>query len=310
MTKAQRYHNEDIYRLSMKERGMLVRLRVHRWPATASSTQVSEEVAAKHGADETRAGRYIKYLLDSKALKEVDQVAVVARHYHKNVTCPWSDTFGRLLPVSLYKDYVKQMDEYVERYQKEVKKLAANYSKLVSASKQRLGTMFVETEYLAESEVVEKFDMTYEFWPVPDSSHVAAQLSEEEQEVVRKGIETEMDKRVRNTVLNLYERVDKALTALVERLDGDDPKVFRDTLVTNIREVVAVIPDLNFTGDRHLSEAAERMDKVLEGIEPDNLRAKNRKYDPAAKESVVETAKSVKAELDSERMGAYIGARK
>jgi hypothetical protein len=63
---------------------------------------------------------------------------------------------------------------------------------------------------------------------------------------------------------------------MVERLDtnGDSkPKVFRDTLVTNLSEFIESFAPRNITDDAELGRLVDRCRGVLDGVDADALRA-------------------------------------
>ena len=63
-----------------------------------------------------------------------------------------------------------------------------------------------------------------------------------------------------------------------ERLDysgSEDKKVFRDTLVTNVSDLVGLLDGFNLTNDPKMKSMKVRLDKALRGITPDALREDN-----------------------------------
>jgi hypothetical protein len=60
-----------------------------------------------------------------------------------------------------------------------------------------------------------------------------------------------------------------------ERLDyGDDTnkKIFRDSLVSNVKDMVIMLNDFNVTGDPTMTKAAADLEQALEGVTPEALR--------------------------------------
>jgi hypothetical protein len=69
----------------------------------------------------------------------------------------------------------------------------------------------------------------------------------------------------------LYERLSDALGRVVERLDDGD-KVFRNTLITNLRDLCVQIPKLNVMGDETILRLVGKAEKIA-NLEPDQIRA-------------------------------------
>jgi hypothetical protein len=81
--------------------------------------------------------------------------------------------------------------------------------------------------------------------------------------------------QLREAMADVWKRAHEALTKMSERLDyADDTtkKVFRDTLVTNVQEIVDLLDTMNITADPAMTEAHKRLDAAMQGITPDALR--------------------------------------
>ena len=72
-----------------------------------------------------------------------------------------------------------------------------------------------------------------------------------------------------------WERVYKALSHMSERLDykgKEDKKKFHDTLVDNVRELTALLPEFNVTNDSRMTLLHAQLDQTLSGVTADALR--------------------------------------
>ena len=58
----------------------------------------------------------------------------------------------------------------------------------------------------------------------------------------------------------------------VQSIDQDVKKVFRDTLVSNVVDLVDLLDVCNVTGDSQMSAMRMKLDDALRGITPDALR--------------------------------------
>ena len=68
------------------------------------------------------------------------------------------------------------------------------------------------------------------------------------------------------------------MSHLTERLSGSDdgqPKVFRDSAVENLIEFISRFRELNVRSSEQLDQLVEQSQRVLSGVEPQNLRDKN-----------------------------------
>jgi hypothetical protein len=59
---------------------------------------------------------------------------------------------------------------------------------------------------------------------------------------------------------------------MVDRLSGNDKKIFRDSLVDNALELTSLLTRLNITKDSKLEQARQALEKSLVGVSADDLR--------------------------------------
>jgi hypothetical protein len=74
---------------------------------------------------------------------------------------------------------------------------------------------------------------------------------------------------------DVWQRTYKALSNMSERLDysgNDKKKIFRDTLVDNVIDMVELLNVCNVTGDGKMTRMANKLDDALRGVTPDGLR--------------------------------------
>ena len=135
---------------------------------------------------------------------------------------------------------------------------------------------------------------------MPDSGHFLADLGNGESERVRRDIEQHVRERLNGALDDLYRRLGEAVGHVCERLTEDEngkPKVFRDSLIENLRELVDTVPRLNLFGDKHLESLCRELQDRIARVEPDVLRptAASAKFDPALRRRVKRDAEELAA---------------
>ena len=81
--------------------------------------------------------------------------------------------------------------------------------------------------------------------------------------------------QVKRAMDDVWRRVYDSLTKMSERLDYADheqKKIFRDTLVTNVIDIVELLDVCNVTHDSQMSALKTQLDDALRGVTPDALR--------------------------------------
>ena len=69
-----------------------------------------------------------------------------------------------------------------------------------------------------------------------------------------------------------WSRLHQTMARMVERLSGNDKKIFRNSLVDNALELTGLLTKLNVTKDPKLEQARIGLEKSLMGVSPEDLR--------------------------------------
>lgn len=284
--------------LHLNDRAMLVGLTISMWSAHKHDRAVSQEVAQQHGND-VRLGRFNKRLVDGAALKAVQSAAGLLRSCHYTNTLPWSDAGPRILTATNYLTYTQAMREKRQAFEGAVHDFVGQYRDHIAAAERQLGDLFRESEYPSLAEIEGRFGIDIQYLPLPDSNDFRVDLGDIEEARIRKEIEARVEETIQAAHRSLWERCHEAVSHMAERLsayqkpqDGRASGVFRDTLVTNIRELVDLLPRLNLTGDPELEAMRRRIEKELAQEDPATLRENE-----TVRKSVASAAASILADM-------------
>ncbi len=280
--------------MDLNRDAMLVGLHISAWSGRLYDREASDHVAVQHDAS-TSAGRYNKRLLPKSALAAINAVMSEARTRHYANTLPWDDKGSRLLTVANYEQYTELMDGLRERLVRQRTRFIEDYDHYVEQARIDLGKLFRIEDYPSKDELRDRFSIRYRITAVPDAAHFIASLASEDTEQVKRDIERHIEEQLHSAVGDLYRRLAEAVERVSERLDEDGdgkPLVFRDTMISNIRDLVDVVPRLNIFGDQRLAHLCEQVKDRIAGVEPDSLRP-SRTFDPAARDRVKRDADSL-----------------
>ncbi len=266
---------------------MLVGLRISAWSGRLYDREASDHVAAHHDAS-TSVGRYNKRLLPKAALAPLNATMNEARTRHYSNSLPWDDKGSRLLTVANYEYYTQVMDGLRERLVRERARFIEDFDHYVEQARIDLGKLFRIEDYPSKDHLRDRFSIRYRITPVPDSEHFMATLASEDTDRVKRDIERHIEEQLHDAVGDLYWRLAEAVERVSERLNEDDngkPLVFRDTMISNIRDLVDVVPRLNIFGDHRLAGLCEQVKERIASVEPDSLRPSGT-FDPAVRAQV------------------------
>lgn len=281
---------------SIAERAMLVTLSITQWTANKLDSKVSREVADRHGNDVSM-GRFNKSLVVKEATQELRQTATNARTDHYKFTLPWSDSGPRILSQTGYFSYCEKMRVYQSQWEDAVDKFVYAYPDLVCDARRRLNGLFNPADYPDVRTIRDKFSFGFNVRGLSTESDFRVDLGTAETARIKADIESSLNATIETAMADVFTRIKETVGHLSDRLRAytiDDKGVsnpFRDSLVTNVRELVSLLPMLNITGNPKLAEIADRMNRELCVYSPDTLRASTDAREETAKaaESILRT---------------------
>lgn len=252
---------------------MLTRLNIRSYSARRHDRKVSKDVAEQHKTDEAKAGRYNKILIDPKAptFLAVNRAAQAARDYHYEHTLPWTNEGVRMLPRINYFDYCAGLSEKESKFREAVDAFIKDWPNLKEEARVRLNGLYREDDYPTLSALRHRFGFSIDFEQVPDPSDFRVSLGEAEEEAIRQSIADRVQTGIAEAHRDLWGRLHEVVTKMVERLTIPDGR-FCDTLVTNVRDLVELLPRLNFTEDPELERLRQEVAAKLAKHEPRTLR--------------------------------------
>ena len=273
--------------MDLNRDAMLAGLRITAWSGRLYDREASDHVAAHHDASAS-AGRYNKRLLPKAAFAALTATMSEARTRHYANSLPWDDKGARLLTVANYEHYTELMDALRERVVRQRARFIEDYDDYVGQARLDLGKLFRIEDYPSKEDLRDKFSISYRITPVPDADHFIAKLASDDTDRVKRDIERHIEEQLHDAVGDLYRRLAEAVERVSERLEEDEngkPLVFRDTMISNIRDLVDVVPRLNIFGDDRLARLCEQVKDRIAGVEPDSLRP-SKTFDPVARAHV------------------------
>lgn len=254
-------------RLSSK--AVISTLNISAWRVTKLNTDETKAVNAKHGV-KNRAKVSVN-ICDHPALVEIYRLHTEARTEHYRLTLPVGDKGMRLLPVARQMEHARLMGDFQSRLDALLREFAAAYPAERAAAPARLNGLYVEAQWPATAdEVVAKFSFVIRTLPVPDAGQWGEWMAE-----AAEAAQEDLTSRLRDAVLHVAERL------------ANPDAIFRDSLTSNLAELLALVPDLNLRDDPKIAAIADKAKDLL-AHDVDTLRD-----DPIARADVAATAAEI-----------------
>jgi hypothetical protein len=279
---------------------MMVDLHISVYSGRKQDKSTQAEVTTAKGSGSSKAASVYKNLFaECKELDALTKFQARARAEHYRLTLPWNDQGARLLPTASLLEYQQVMGRYRNEFDLLVDAFLDKYDTLVAAAAFQLGTLFDRQEYLSRSQVARRFRMESSFTPLPTAGDFRLDVESTVQRELIEQYERRMEAKLAQANQDSWSRLHEALLRLSDRLvveeDGKKRK-FHDTMVTGALELCELLTVMNVTNDPELEKARRKVEEVLSGVTPKELRDEH--------STRIQTKQQVDAILDAFDWGA------
>jgi hypothetical protein len=148
------------------------------------------------------------------------------------------------------------------------------YPGLVSAQAFKLGKYYRAEEFPDVQTLPRRFRFEYNFLPVPEKGDFRIRCEERVRQDLAEQYDRMYHEKLKEAMRDPWERLHTMLTHMVDRLtdEGDERKVFRDSLLNNPIELCDLLTRLNVTKDPQLEEARRMLEKAVRTHDVKDLR--------------------------------------
>lgn len=276
--------------LNLDSCALIVEFTASSWTARKLDRGVTDEVVHDKGAGSKSAGRFNKNLLAGRPeLEEITKHVTMVRNYILTHTIPWTDAGQRLLPTIKFIKFDKQMNDYRDQFNDMVESFVSVYPTLITAQAMALGQMFNRNDYPPASDMVHRFNFSYDYLPVPSAGDFRVDIGNQAAAELKERLEKTAQARLDAALGDLTTRLVDHLKRMSDRLVSDnDPKTgevksrrFTATLVEGAYDLCDLIHGINVRNDPELERARRTLEGCLAGTSAQTLRE-----DPAKREDV------------------------
>ena len=245
------------------------------WLGVRKSLSSSQkDQAANHFGAETKFLSAGKKLIDTShpAFKAVTNVRSQTIAYWKEVSLPFPEPGIRLIRLDAIEEFNQKMALHQVQLEDAVRTLDQHYEELRNAARDRLGELFDPADYPAT--LVGMFAIEHDF-PSVEPPQYLQHFSPEMYRQECQRVQSRFDEAVQLAEQAFMEELSRLMEHLTERLSGQDdgkPKVFRDSAIANLTEFFERFRSLNVRSNEQLDELVLSAQRIVQGIEPQQLR--------------------------------------
>lgn len=244
---------------------VLVALSIRTFSNQRQDRAITDEVKTRKALG-NGAGKWVKYKLPDECLTPIRKFCGIVRQFHYDHTSPWDEGM-RLLSGKARDGYDARMVEFREEFQKLVDEFGEQYPNWIEQARIMHAATFDASDYPAWANCRGMFGIGCSYYPVPRPEHFTVEMKE----LYGTALVAITEQKVGEAVQDAWDRLLKPVQAMAEKLSSPDA-IFRDSLVENVREMTALIPELNLTNDAGLTEAAGTITKALNNLNAETLR--------------------------------------
>ena len=260
--------------MALSDKAMLAAVHIGMIGLTKKDIDATQVVIDQKNATKN-AGNYSKNLIVKEDLKPITRIASAARAFHNEMTLPWGENGLRLLPAKKFLDYSKEISNLESKFEMAVADFIADYDTKIKNAEVELGDMFNLEDYPDSSELTSIFTFKKELTNIEDPNDFRVKLQDSEVEKLKEEIASRINNRQAEAMKELWNRLYEVVSKLVVKLQDSDNPIFRNSLINNIIDMTALLPDLNVMDNADLSTMCNEIQAKLCSLDPVALREKD-----------------------------------
>ena len=248
---------------------MTVSLRISMWKGQRLDKAATEKITDQAGADRD-AARVNKHLVPKKAIDPVQSAASALRTHLYDNTLPWKDSGERILTRRRYTKFIEEHEALVADFNAAVDKfLNEDYLAARDQAEFRMGDLFKADDYPSVMELRWKFRASLDIDAVTEGKDFRVDIADKGEMQAR--IERQKNERLGAAMHHLWDRLAKTLSHFAEKMSDKDARLYTST-ITNLEELVELIPDMNIMDDPRLEDIRQKIAADLTGFDANDFR--------------------------------------
>ncbi|QGJ68598.1 Hypothetical protein PBC10988_3100 [Planctomycetales bacterium 10988] len=237
------------------------------------NAQQKNQAADSFGAE----GRFLsagKKVIDTThpAYKAVTAIRSQALSYWKGMSLPFPEVGIRLIRQDTLGEFDARIAGFREQLEGAVLELDHHYDELRQQARERLGDLFDPRDY--PPTLLGMFGIEHDY-PSIEPPNYLRQLNPELYQQECQRVQARFEEAVQLAEQAFTEELTKLIEHLHERLSGEtdgNPKIFRDSAITNLTEFFERFRTLNIRSNAQLDELVSQARGIMQGVQPQYLR--------------------------------------
>lgn len=292
----------DVLRtIDLSHQATLVRVKIGKWSPYAFDANGTKDAYGNSGA-----GRANKHLMkQSKRVADTIRAFTEIGLWHNSHSGAWLDDGFRMVLTENLQGHMTELRRLTNVANAALMDLSRNWEDEIEVDKQRFERIANESGKISAfdindypRDIASKFYVEVRPMPVPNGSHFAQSVHEEERELFAKA----MEEAVANADTKAAEEIGTVILPLVNRLTeykGEKGQKFHKSLIDNVLDLAQRFRYMNVTGNENLTKLVVELEGMAQSVVFDHEILKENQ---GARDNA-------KAKLDKimAKMGAFMG---
>ena len=258
--------------VSLATRIMVVNVSIGVWEGRRLDRAITSKAIQDNHVEDEDALRVNKLIVSKDSLKPIVAKSSAIRTLVREHTLPWKDNGDRVLLRQMYVKFVQEFHALETEWWEAVNHFVdVDYPREVAKASFRMGDAFNPDDYPHAEELRTKFRLSLDIDAIAEPDDFRVKLDDDTVEEIRGKIEGAMAQRIHAAMGDVWERVEKLVVHFADRTSPDIQR-FHDTTVTNLQELVGLLPGLNLLNDPNLKALGKKLNETLCGYDPKDLR--------------------------------------
>lgn len=264
---------------SLADRAMLIYVAISVWSARKLDKKQTQKTITGAGAtsDSARVNKHLLANADG-ALREVQKKAGQIRDYVAANTLPWDDAGNRMISNVQALTTIGELSAMIDEFNALVDLFVQEYPAMRAIAVANLGDMGDDSDYPQPDVVRKKFSVKLSYQPLPVAfGDIREGMSAAQAGAWESHHSALLKSQVSGALAEAWKLLREDLERYSARLQLKDDgsgkqQVFRDTMVTNLRNTCRMLKSLNVFDDADLNRECDYVLREIANHEPDALR--------------------------------------
>ena len=241
----------------------VVNFTTSRWYDSRKDDRISDAGAHTTGADPAAVTSHKKLLGTRRSeYLAVSREVSRAEKIHEKLGQPYRHG-RRILPNAMLMDYIAAMEDQRAKLVEAKDRFRAALPAILAQAQRDLGPLYDPTQYPDEDQIVERFDFSYDFEPLPVGEHLV-NMPDGFEESLQEQVETKVHEHMQAAVTGAWKKVWDALDGIVARAMTPEI-IFKRSLLDKLENCLDTVRGFNVLDDSDY-------EKLITDIENDIMR--------------------------------------